>query len=117
MRADLCGCVRTAGWALRASAAWHLTADAGIARRAQLQEKQLARVCQIASKPRGPHRMSGSLEENLCKASRYLERFRSAPLGHFIEGGQVRTDNAATFANLSPVDGSLLCHVIAGEAA
>jgi 5-carboxymethyl-2-hydroxymuconic-semialdehyde dehydrogenase len=59
--------------------------------------------------------MSEALDNNLRKASGYLKRFRSAPLGHFIGGRSQVPGHAGTFENLSPVDGTVLCHVVAGD--
>ena len=55
--------------------------------------------------------------DNLERANGYLERFREAPTGHFINGRPVETANATTFANLSPIDNESLGEVVAGTEA
>jgi 5-carboxymethyl-2-hydroxymuconic-semialdehyde dehydrogenase len=57
-----------------------------------------------------------TLESNLDKAAGYLARFRNAPLAHFMNGRHERGHSAAMFENISPVDGTLLGHVVAGDA-
>jgi 5-carboxymethyl-2-hydroxymuconic-semialdehyde dehydrogenase len=59
--------------------------------------------------------MGDALASNLEKAARVLERFRAAPLGHFIDGRRERGRSTEVFENLSPVDGSLLCNVVCGN--
>ncbi len=59
--------------------------------------------------------MSDTLKSNLEKAGRFLERFRGAPLGHFINGRHEPGRGGEAFDNLSPVDGSLLCKVVCGN--
>ncbi len=59
--------------------------------------------------------MSAALASNLEKAARALERFRGAPLGHFIGGRRERGRGTEVFENRSPVDGSLLCKVVCGN--
>ncbi len=59
--------------------------------------------------------MSDALKSNIEKASRLLERFRGAPLGHFINGRHEPGRGGEVFDDLSPVDGSLLCKVVCGN--
>jgi 5-carboxymethyl-2-hydroxymuconic-semialdehyde dehydrogenase len=61
--------------------------------------------------------MSDRAEENVRKARKHLERFASAPLGHFIDGALRPGVSAETFENRTPIDDSLLGHVSAGGAA
>jgi 5-carboxymethyl-2-hydroxymuconic-semialdehyde dehydrogenase len=61
--------------------------------------------------------MSGRAQENIRKASKHLERFASAPLGHFIDGALRPGASTATFENRTPIDDSLLGLVSAGNAA
>lgn len=56
-----------------------------------------------------------ALAENIRKAEGYLERFRAAPLGHFIAGRPERGAGKNVFDNLSPVDGRVLCQVVSGN--
>lgn len=60
--------------------------------------------------------MSESLQDNLERAQRYLARFSEGPVPHFIDGrphrGRVRDK---IYEDLSPVDGSLLAEVLAGD--
>lgn len=60
---------------------------------------------------------AGTLAENLAKAQKYLERFRSNALGHFIDGAMRPGESRETFTNHTPVDGSLLNEVSAGNEA
>ena len=57
----------------------------------------------------------GTLEENLVKAGKYLARFRSGTLGHFIDGAVRQGHSAETFTNRSPVDGAALNEVASGS--
>ena len=59
--------------------------------------------------------MSNTLTANLDKAARFLERYRGAPLGHFIAGRAERGTGVETFDNLCPVDGRVLDQVICGD--
>ena len=52
--------------------------------------------------------------DNLAKAESYLGRFRSAVMGHFIDGDFNVPENATTFDNLTPTDNSSLGHVVQG---
>jgi 5-carboxymethyl-2-hydroxymuconic-semialdehyde dehydrogenase len=61
--------------------------------------------------------MSAREQDNIRKASKHLERFASAPLGHFIDGALRPGASAETFENRTPVDDSLLGRVSAGNAA
>jgi 5-carboxymethyl-2-hydroxymuconic-semialdehyde dehydrogenase len=56
-----------------------------------------------------------ALETNLEKAARALERFRGAPLGHFINGRPQRGHGAELFDDLSPIDGRRLAQVVCGN--
>jgi 5-carboxymethyl-2-hydroxymuconic-semialdehyde dehydrogenase len=54
--------------------------------------------------------------ENMAAAGEHLARFAAEPLGHFINGETVPGVSDSTFENRSPVDGSLLGQVAAGDA-
>ena len=56
-------------------------------------------------------------EENLAAADRYLPRFAAEPLALLIGGESVMSTSGATFDNCSPIDGSCLGEVAAGDAA
>ena len=56
-------------------------------------------------------------EENLAAANQYLARFAAEPLPHLIGGEPVMSASEATFDNCSPIDGSCLGAVAAGDAA
>ena len=56
-------------------------------------------------------------EDNLAAADRYLPRFAAEPLPHLIGGESVMSASGATFDNCSPIDGSCLGEVAAGDAA
>jgi len=58
---------------------------------------------------------SGNLETNLTKARDFLERFRGAPLGHFIAGKAERGASREIFDNVSPVDARVINQVISGD--
>ncbi|HTT01419.1 MAG TPA: 5-carboxymethyl-2-hydroxymuconate semialdehyde dehydrogenase [Steroidobacteraceae bacterium] len=60
--------------------------------------------------------MSTTLQANIQQAAALLERFRAAPLAHFIDGRAFRGASAQLLDNLSPVDGSLLCRLVVGNA-
>jgi len=60
---------------------------------------------------------SDALAANVAQAARLMERFRSAPLGHFIDGHRERGRSEELFEDLSPVDGSVLCEVVCGSPA
>jgi len=55
-------------------------------------------------------------EENIAAAVKHLARFADGTLGHFINGEMVPSGSGAIFENRSPVDGSLLGLVAAGDA-
>ncbi len=57
-----------------------------------------------------------TLAENLSAANEYLARFRSEPLQHLIGGKSAASDPSETFLNTSPIDGSKLGDVVAGNA-
>ncbi|HXS27882.1 MAG TPA: 5-carboxymethyl-2-hydroxymuconate semialdehyde dehydrogenase [Steroidobacteraceae bacterium] len=58
---------------------------------------------------------SSALQANLGKAARFLERFRGAPLGHFIAGRHELGASPHLFDDISPVDGSVLAQVASGN--
>ena len=58
---------------------------------------------------------SSALQANLGKAARFLERFRGAPLGHFIAGRHELGASPHLFDDISPVDGSVLAKVASGN--
>ena len=58
---------------------------------------------------------TGNLETNLAKAKGFLERFRAAPLGHFIAGKPVSGASREVFDNVSPVDGRVINQVVSGD--
>ena len=58
---------------------------------------------------------TGNLETNLAKAKGFLERFRAAPLGHFIAGKAVSGAGREVFDNVSPVDGRVTNQVISAD--
>src|SRR5215469_3035838 len=100
--------------ALRRPAPRHLARDAGDRSGPHLQEEQPARVREAASERRGDSAMS-ALDSNLTKASTYLERFRSEPLGHFIAGRRERGSSRELIDNLSPVDGRVINQLASGD--
>lgn len=59
--------------------------------------------------------MSSVLETNIRKATGYLQRFRDAPLGHFINGRHERGASSKTIDNVSPVDSSVLNELVCGN--
>ncbi len=56
-----------------------------------------------------------ALESNLSKAAALLERFRAAPLGHFIAGRHERGASRDLIDNLSPVDGKVINQIVAAD--
>jgi 5-carboxymethyl-2-hydroxymuconic-semialdehyde dehydrogenase len=58
---------------------------------------------------------AGNLETNLARAKAFLERFRGAPLGHFIAGSPAISAHREVFDNISPVDGRVINQVICGD--
>ena len=58
-----------------------------------------------------------TLDDHLATAERALERFRASPLLHHIGGLAAASADGRTFENSSPVDGSKLGDVAAGDAA
>jgi 5-carboxymethyl-2-hydroxymuconic-semialdehyde dehydrogenase len=58
---------------------------------------------------------AGNLETNLAKAKGFLERFRGAPLGHFIAGRAASGASREIFDNVSPVDARVINQVISGD--
>ncbi|SLN70956.1 5-carboxymethyl-2-hydroxymuconate semialdehyde dehydrogenase [Oceanibacterium hippocampi] len=61
--------------------------------------------------------MTDALDRNLQKAEGYLARFRDGVLGHFIGGRHVAGSSGEVFDNLSPIDGSVINRVAAGNEA
>jgi len=59
--------------------------------------------------------MSPALQGNLEKAARAVERFRGAPLGHFVGGRHARGASDHLFDDPSPIDGSLLAQVVSAN--
>jgi 5-carboxymethyl-2-hydroxymuconic-semialdehyde dehydrogenase len=59
--------------------------------------------------------VAGNLDSNLAKAKGFLERFRAAPLGHFIAGKAESGAGREIFDNVSPVDGRVINQVISGD--
>jgi len=57
------------------------------------------------------------LDKQIRKARRYMERFRKAPLGHFINGRMVKGKSKETFENITPVDNSRLGDIWSGTPA
>ena len=60
---------------------------------------------------------TGTLADNLATAERVLARFHSSTLEHHIDGRSTPSVGGATFENTSPVDGSRIGDVAAGDAA
>lgn len=60
--------------------------------------------------------MATSLDNNASKAQDFLRRFRAKPVGHFIDGEWRADASGETFATRTPIDGSLLAEVTAGNA-
>jgi 5-carboxymethyl-2-hydroxymuconic-semialdehyde dehydrogenase len=58
---------------------------------------------------------AGNLETHLAKANTFLERFRGAPLGHFIAGKAESGSSRDVFDNVSPVDARVINQVISGD--
>lgn len=54
---------------------------------------------------------------NLRDTEQFISRFKSAPLGHLINGKRVQSVSGETFDNESPIDNSPLGSVAAGDAA
>jgi 5-carboxymethyl-2-hydroxymuconic-semialdehyde dehydrogenase len=61
--------------------------------------------------------MTDALKQNLERAADYLERFRSEPLPHRIDGRTVLSASGDEFDNASPIDDSLLGRVAAAGSA
>ncbi len=58
---------------------------------------------------------TGTLAENVALATQALRRFAEAPLHHVIGGEPSASASGATFENRSPLDGTLLGEVVAGD--
>ena len=58
---------------------------------------------------------TGNLETNLAKAKGFFERFRAAPLGHFIAAKAVSGVGREVFDNVSPLDGRVTNQVISAD--
>jgi len=65
--------------------------------------------------------MSGAtgstLEGNVAKAEKYLERFRASGVRNFIDGAPRAAQSGHTFETSSPIDDKVLASVAAGDAA
>jgi 5-carboxymethyl-2-hydroxymuconic-semialdehyde dehydrogenase len=61
--------------------------------------------------------VTSPVDSNIEKAARSLERFRRAPLGHFIDGRPNRGNGTELLDDVSPIDGSLICQVACGNEA
>lgn len=59
---------------------------------------------------------TNALRVNVSRANAYLERFCGAALGHFIDGKAVAGHAGRTFDNCTPIDGSVLGRIAAGDA-
>ena len=57
---------------------------------------------------------TANFETNLAKAKGFLERFRGAPLGHFIAGKAASGAGREVFDNISPVDARVINQVFSG---
>ena len=57
------------------------------------------------------------LAENLAAAETHLARFAAQPTPHLIAGEATPSGSGATFTNLSPIDGTVLGEVAAGDPA
>jgi 5-carboxymethyl-2-hydroxymuconic-semialdehyde dehydrogenase len=55
--------------------------------------------------------MSNTFEENLSRSQEYLERFRAAPLAHFVNGKPYEGVSGSVMENTTPYDGSSLGQV------
>jgi 5-carboxymethyl-2-hydroxymuconic-semialdehyde dehydrogenase len=66
------------------------------------------------SAPTG-HLEINNIETNLRKVQGFLERFRGAPLGHFIAGKAESGAAREIFDNVSPVDGRVINQVVCGD--
>ena len=60
---------------------------------------------------------TAGLAENLAAAEAHLARFATQPTCHLIAGEAAPSVSGATFTNHSPIDGSTLGEVAAGDAA
>ena len=60
--------------------------------------------------------MTDQLKNNLHDLETSLERFRQAPLGHFINGKACQSASGKTFDNFTPVDNSTIGQVASGDA-
>jgi 5-carboxymethyl-2-hydroxymuconic-semialdehyde dehydrogenase len=58
-----------------------------------------------------------TLEANVAKAEKYLERFRASGVLNFIDGAPRAAQSSHTFETSSPIDGKVLASVAAGDAA
>ena len=59
--------------------------------------------------------MATTFHDNQAAADEYLARFAAEPLPHFIDGQPCSSVSGETFVNTSPVDGSTLGEVSAGD--
>jgi 5-carboxymethyl-2-hydroxymuconic-semialdehyde dehydrogenase len=58
-----------------------------------------------------------TLQANVAKAEKYLERVRSSGVRHFIDGAPRAAQSGRTFDTNTPIDGKVLASVAAGDAA
>lgn len=57
---------------------------------------------------------STPFQDNLDRATRYLERFKAATTGHYINGNWQSTENVKTFENIEPSGNTSLGNIVAG---
>ncbi|MGR8950051.1 MAG: 5-carboxymethyl-2-hydroxymuconate semialdehyde dehydrogenase [Gammaproteobacteria bacterium] len=60
--------------------------------------------------------MSTELESNLQSLEQTLQRFKQAPLGHFINGQLCQSQSGATFDNSTPIDNTPIGQIASGDA-
>lgn len=53
-------------------------------------------------------------QDNLDRATRYLERFKATTTGHYINGHWQSTDDVETFENIEPASNTSLGNIVAG---
>ena len=59
--------------------------------------------------------MPNELNENLHTLESSLERFRTSPLGHYINGEIHQSQSGDTFENTTPIDNSVIGEVASGD--
>ncbi len=57
---------------------------------------------------------SKPFQDNLDRATRYLDRFKAATTGHYINGHWQNTENSETFENIEPAGNTRLGNIVAG---